>query len=508
MADRKATNRYYPPDFDPTKHGSINKYRNSHPLRERAKRLSEGILVIRFEMPYNIWCGGCGNHIGMGVRYNAEKTKVGNYYTTPIYRFRMKCHLCDNYIEMETNPMECDYTVVTGAYRKNQKWDMAENEQVLTEDRQTVKKLATDPMFKLEHGTDDTKKLEAVAPTLHELEQTQTTWKDDFELNRMLRQKFRKEKTELKTAVARDEALLSKSSLDIALVPEHDEDKKLASLMKYNTVETYDEKQKKKRQEISNRSIFSKSLSSSSSSTPASAMATTPPSQETSKQHRNSGAQKQFDLIHRLKAAKRTSAGFDDFGSCPDRKTARQSGGMGIVLSKRQKDTRNGEEKSPDPQEDRTRSDQEASKVVSPKLEAGSVPESEVTRDRVCTDQELKTCRTKCECICASAKQLGRSSEDGNGERTTTEHVATDCLKDINLEFSNRLQATERPHRQPNGFESGHQPRGDSKRTVGDCTAQTEVSPGKLTVGKGNATLVKSLVSCDYSSGDSDGSAD
>ena len=27
-------------------------------------------------MPYNIWCEGCKKHIGMGVRYNAEKTKV------------------------------------------------------------------------------------------------------------------------------------------------------------------------------------------------------------------------------------------------------------------------------------------------------------------------------------------------------------------------------------------------------------------------------------------------
>jgi coiled-coil domain-containing protein 130 len=31
--------------------------------------------------------------VGMGVRYNAEKKKVGMYYTTPIYQFRMKCHL-------------------------------------------------------------------------------------------------------------------------------------------------------------------------------------------------------------------------------------------------------------------------------------------------------------------------------------------------------------------------------------------------------------------------------
>ena len=39
-----------------------------------------------------------------GVRYNADKSKVGNYYSTPIWKFRMKCHLCDNYIEFQTDP--------------------------------------------------------------------------------------------------------------------------------------------------------------------------------------------------------------------------------------------------------------------------------------------------------------------------------------------------------------------------------------------------------------------
>ena len=61
-------------------------------------------LSIRFEMPYNIWCNTCGNHVGMGVRYNAEKTKIGNYFTTPIFQFRMKCHLCDGHYEIKTDP--------------------------------------------------------------------------------------------------------------------------------------------------------------------------------------------------------------------------------------------------------------------------------------------------------------------------------------------------------------------------------------------------------------------
>lgn len=123
MGERKGTNMWYPPDYDPRK-GGLNKSQGTHALRERAKKLHLGILVIRFEMPYNIWCEGCGNHVGMGVRYNAEKKKVGAlrgqprgglsqmlplfqvgmYYTTPIFLFRMKCHLCDNHFEIKTDP--------------------------------------------------------------------------------------------------------------------------------------------------------------------------------------------------------------------------------------------------------------------------------------------------------------------------------------------------------------------------------------------------------------------
>lgn len=103
MGERKGTNKYYPPDYDP-KSGGLNKWQGTHALRERARKIHMGIIIIRFEMPYNIWCEGCNNHIGMGVRYNAEKKKVDMYYTTPVYEFKMKCHLCDNHFVMKTDP--------------------------------------------------------------------------------------------------------------------------------------------------------------------------------------------------------------------------------------------------------------------------------------------------------------------------------------------------------------------------------------------------------------------
>lgn len=60
-------------------------FNGQHPLRERAKKLGEGILIIRFEMPFNVWCGKCNHLIGKGVRFNAEK-KVG------VLKRKLTCH--------------------------------------------------------------------------------------------------------------------------------------------------------------------------------------------------------------------------------------------------------------------------------------------------------------------------------------------------------------------------------------------------------------------------------
>ncbi|KAM4584242.1 putative splicing factor YJU2B isoform 1-T4 [Odontesthes bonariensis] len=262
MGERKGTNKYYPPDFDPAKHGSLNGYHKTHALRERARKLSQGILIIRFEMPYNIWCDGCKNHIGMGVRYNAEKKKVGNYYTTPIYRFRMKCHLCINYIEMQTDPATCDYVIVSGASRKEERWDMAENEQILTTERAEKEKLETDAMYKLDHGGKDKEKLKKALPSLSEIQDHQSGWKDDFQLNSTLRRKFRTEKKVVAEQEEKDNAVRMRTNLSIPLLPEKEEDKKLAALLTYQAPDSYEDKKHSKRKEIASRSWFNSTSSS------------------------------------------------------------------------------------------------------------------------------------------------------------------------------------------------------------------------------------------------------
>ncbi|CAG5002567.1 unnamed protein product [Parnassius apollo] len=252
MGERKGQNLYYPPDYDP-KVGGLNKFQGTHALRERARKLHMGILIIRFEMPYNIWCEGCNNHIGMGVRYNAEKKKVGMYYSTPIYQFRMKCHLCDNHFEIKTDPGNLDYVIVSGARRQENRWDPTENEQIVPETKETQKRLFDDAMFRLEHKTSDESTSKQDKPRLGKLVgRNETVWKDDYEANCSLRRNFRKRRKELEEAAVNDGLLLAKSSLDINLLPESEEDKNLASLLALRPSRSIEESQSAVRSKILN----------------------------------------------------------------------------------------------------------------------------------------------------------------------------------------------------------------------------------------------------------------
>lgn len=142
-------------------------------------------------MPFNIWCNGCNNHIGMGVRYNAEKTKTGKYYSTTIYKFRMKCHLCDNHFEIQTDPKNLDYEILSGARRQERRWDPIKNEQVVPEDKATSSKLAVDAMYNLEHQAEDIQKRDEMRPIIAQIQGINSRMKDDFACNQLLRKQFR-----------------------------------------------------------------------------------------------------------------------------------------------------------------------------------------------------------------------------------------------------------------------------------------------------------------------------
>lgn len=141
LAASRADGYYYPPDYDGEKHGSINAYNNSHPLGKRARnygkrkndrvrdendnknesktRRGGGFLVVRFEMPFNAWCTGCGALLAKGIRFNARKFRSGNYYSTPVYTFTMFTTCCCSELEIVADPEKCDYIIIKGARRRS-----------------------------------------------------------------------------------------------------------------------------------------------------------------------------------------------------------------------------------------------------------------------------------------------------------------------------------------------------------------------------------------------------
>ncbi|KAH6909151.1 hypothetical protein BKA70DRAFT_227006 [Coprinopsis sp. MPI-PUGE-AT-0042] len=218
-------NKYYPPDWDPSK-GGLNKYRGTHALGDRARKIDKGILIVRFELPFNIWCGTCDNHIGMGVRYNAEKKKIGNYYSTPIYSFRCKCHLCDGWFEIQTDPKNTQYVVTSGARRKEEDWDPEENGGYAVHD--TDKEGTTiDPLAALEKTRNAEINLNEVQkPRIEALQGVADHYNSDpYSLSLKVRKRFREEKKVDQAKKAGDDQLKGRYALpsDLKLVEENEE---------------------------------------------------------------------------------------------------------------------------------------------------------------------------------------------------------------------------------------------------------------------------------------------
>ena len=87
----------------------------SSPYACNGHRLTQNTATpCRFEMPFNVWCAGCNHLIGKGVRFNAEKQEIGKYHSTKIWSFVMRAPCCQQRIEVQTDPKNAEYKVVSG----------------------------------------------------------------------------------------------------------------------------------------------------------------------------------------------------------------------------------------------------------------------------------------------------------------------------------------------------------------------------------------------------------
>lgn len=147
MAERKVLNKYYPPDFDPSK------------LRRFEKKSVRKMCNVRMMLPMSMRCHTCGNYAYIGTKFNmkVETVKDEDYLGIKIYRFYFKCTQCYSEITFRTDPKNHDYIAEWGASRNHEPWkDMLMAEEEYKEMKQNEMK--EDAMKSLEHRTYDSKR--------------------------------------------------------------------------------------------------------------------------------------------------------------------------------------------------------------------------------------------------------------------------------------------------------------------------------------------------------------
>eukprot|EP00878_Enallax_costatus_P017339 GHUV01018211.1.p1 GENE.GHUV01018211.1~~GHUV01018211.1.p1 ORF type:complete len:329 (+),score=119.30 GHUV01018211.1:768-1754(+) len=255
LAAARADNFYYPPGYDPDKHGSLNKFQGQHPLRDRARKLGEGILIIRFEVPFNIWCDQCGEHIAKGVRFNADKKQVGAYHSTKIWAFTMRHH-CGCKITIQTDPQNAEYIVTDGARRKIEQYDAEDAQTIELPDANEQAAEAMDPLASLEKKTVQAQRAAEGRRQLSVLaEESQQRNQDSYALNKQLRAAMRQSKKETAKLNAKRQALGLPEH--IQLLPEAAADQQAAQLALFQQRDSkFQHNWQDKRRKVMTDSIF------------------------------------------------------------------------------------------------------------------------------------------------------------------------------------------------------------------------------------------------------------
>lgn len=127
MSERKSINKYYPPDFDPSK--------VTRRPKRRPESASAALQTVRLMAPFSMRCTTCGEFIYKGKKFNARKQPTNeDYHGIKIIRFYIRCPRCAGEIRFKTDPKISDYRTESGAERNREPWrDTTQEEETLDE---------------------------------------------------------------------------------------------------------------------------------------------------------------------------------------------------------------------------------------------------------------------------------------------------------------------------------------------------------------------------------------
>ena len=224
LAATQADGYYAPPEYYESgqyKKKSISQFAGS---KGHNQYLQKG--VVRFELPYDGFCQHCGEHVGKGTRFNARKTKAGNYFSTTIYKFTMTCRVCRKAeFVIHTNPKQQGFDYLEGINKQVQEFDTQEAGTVGAIDTEGNNKIvkpgmdhaSTSALSRLESVASGARKVMTERDELQSLmNANQKTFFDDSASNAAIRLTFRADRKKKKKRLKDAKALGWKDGMELA----------------------------------------------------------------------------------------------------------------------------------------------------------------------------------------------------------------------------------------------------------------------------------------------------
>ena len=114
MSERKAINKYYPPDYNPLEAEKL-----SRKMSKKLKTMNKSHASIRLMTPFSMRCLECNEYIPKSRKFNGKKELLKEKYldSIKIYRLTISCPRCANSIAFRTDPGNSDYVMEVGGVR-------------------------------------------------------------------------------------------------------------------------------------------------------------------------------------------------------------------------------------------------------------------------------------------------------------------------------------------------------------------------------------------------------
>lgn len=191
MSERKAINKYYPPDYNPLEAEKL--------ARKQAKylknaKVNKNVTSIRLMTPFSLICTKCNEFISKSKKFNGKKELLNERYLNNIKIFRLiiKCPRCSNEIAIKTDPKNSDYIMEYGARKNFDPAEKPQNDKIeQTKDEtidETLERLAKES--REEKQNDQDKPVDKMEQLENRLSKLQKEQEDDEELERLRKENY------------------------------------------------------------------------------------------------------------------------------------------------------------------------------------------------------------------------------------------------------------------------------------------------------------------------------